>query len=94
MRLQPAHLPRSQVRNHDNSLADHLLRRVPLGNAGENLPLLITKVNLQTKQLVSLRNPLSNYNLRHAKINLHEIINRNLRSIRSSRTRSGRREHA
>src|SRR5580692_5860836 len=79
VRLETAHLAWGQVGDNDDSLADQLFGRVPLGNAGENLALLITKIDLETKQLVRFRDTLGDDNLRNPEVNLDEVVNRDLR---------------
>src|SRR5687768_8969590 len=77
--LQSPQLPWLKVGDDHNLATDQLLRLVGLRNACDNLPLFKSNVDDQPQQLVCTLDLLGLDDSRHAKIDLNEIVDRNLR---------------
>ena len=81
MRFQTAHPAGRKVGDDDDAAADQLLRRVPLGNAGEDLTGLIAQIDLEPQQLVGLGDALGDKDLGDAQVDLDEVVDGDLRSV-------------
>ena len=74
LRLYSADLPRGKVGENADLLPDHILRRIELGDAGDDRTLVNAGVDGQLQQLVSLGHTLSLKHGGRADIHLLEIL--------------------
>ena len=72
--LQPAHLARRKIGDDHDAAADQLFGRVPLGDAGENLALLVAEIDLEAEEFVGLGDALGDEDLRDAQLDPGEVV--------------------
>ena len=70
------HRARGQVGDDADLLADQILRREPLGNAGQNAALALAVEHGQVQQLLALLHALTGADLGHAQLDLAEVVKR------------------
>ena len=70
------HRARGQVGDDADLLADQILRRKPLGNAGQNAALALAVKHGQVQQLLALLHALAGADLGHAQLDLAEVVKR------------------
>ncbi len=74
MGFEATHLARGQVGDDNDAASDQLLRRVPLGDAGEDLAALRAEIDFEAQQLIGLRDALADDDLGHAEVDLDEVV--------------------
>lgn len=75
VRFEAPHLARSKIGDDHNLAPNQLFRLIMLRDAGQNLALFVAEIDFKAQQFVGLRNPLGDENLRHAEIDLGEVVN-------------------
>src|SRR6185437_10290182 len=83
VRLEAAHLAGCEVGDDDDVAADQLLGGVPLGDAGEYLPLFVAEVDFEAEQLVSLGDALGDEDAGDAEVDFNEVVDGDLRGVGS-----------
>src|SRR5260370_37798796 len=81
MGLQTAHLAGGEVGDDDDAASDEFFGGVRLGDAGEDLALLVAEVELEAEELVGLGYALGDDDLCDAEIDLDEVVDGDLGGV-------------
>jgi hypothetical protein len=76
--FEAAHLAGGEVGDDDDASTDELFGGVPLGDAGEDLPLFVAEIDFEAEEFVGFGNAFADEDLSDAELDLGEVVDGDL----------------